>query len=107
MGQQLCELAQACFLATCDIEHFVCDVRLCREQVGARNIVHMYKIHGLGAIAEDDRRQSACDTLHPTDEDLGVGPVYVHSRTVDIEVPQCDVALAVHLGKTTQQTFVE
>ena len=59
------------------------------------------------AVAEDQRRLPVGDPLHPPDQHLGVEPVDVHARAVDVEVAQHHVVEPVHGPEAAQHALVE
>src|SRR4029453_5672702 len=93
--------------ATTDVEHCICDICLCRQQVCAGDIRGEDEVHCLSPVAEDDRRFAGLDALHPSDEHLGVEPMDVHPRPVYVEVAQREIVQAIHPVKTAEHAFVE
>ncbi len=77
------------------------------QHVGARHVAHVHEVHGLRAVAEDDRRAAAFDRIHPANHDFGVGAVHVHPGTVHVERPQRDVFQTVHVVEAAEQALVE
>ena len=75
------------------------------QQVRLGHVADVDEIHGLAAVAEDDRRQAGVDPLHPADQDLGVLAVQVHPRPVDVEVAQRHVVEAVHVVEGAQHAL--
>ena len=101
------QIVQARFDAARDVEHLVGHVGLGGQDVRPRDVVDVHEVHGLRAVAEDERRLAGSDPLHPADKHLGVGAVDVHARPVDVEVAKRHVVQAVHLVEAAQEPFVE
>ena len=85
-----------------DVETLSSLASIARQDVRARDVVDIDEVHGLQAVAEDDRRLAARDALHPADQHLGVAAVDVHARPVDVEVAQRDVVQPVHVVEGAQ-----
>ncbi len=77
------------------------------QQVGPGDVLGVDEVHRLGPVAEDQRRLSGGDPLHPADEHLGVPAVHVHPGPVHVEVAQRDVVQAGHGVEGAQQALVE
>src|SRR5215471_11828726 len=43
-SERVCQLCKACLAATCDVEHFIADIRLSTQDIGARDITHVHEI---------------------------------------------------------------
>src|SRR6185437_8930117 len=77
------------------------------EEVGSGDVLGEDEIHGLRAIPEDERRFACRDPLHPSDQHLGVEPMDVHTRSIDVEVTEGHVIQPPHRVKAAQQALVE
>ena len=77
------------------------------EDIGARDVANMDEVHGLLAVAEDDRRHAGFKPLHPADQHLGVSAVDVHALAVDVEIAEGDVIEPVHVVVGAEQSLVE
>jgi hypothetical protein len=67
----------------------------------------MHEIHGLLAVAENNRRLPSRNSLHPADQDLGIASMQVHPFAVDVEIAKRHVVELVHVVEGAQQSFVE
>ena len=77
------------------------------QQVCPGNVDRIDEIHGLGAVAKDQRRLAIGNPLHPPDQYLRVEAVDVHAWPVDIERPKRDVVEAIHGPEAAQHSLVE
>ena len=100
------ELVEARLDAAGDVDDLVADAGLRGQDVGPRDVGDEDEVHGLLAVADDDRRLAGGDALHPADEHLGVDAVDVHALAVDVEVAQGDVVQARHRVVAAQQPLV-
>ena len=66
------QVVEAGFDAARDVEHFVGDVGFERQDVRARDVFDVDEVHRGLAIAEDQRRLSGRDAVHPADQHFGV-----------------------------------
>ena len=106
-GEPLRQFEERGLFAAPDIERDVARRGERRQDVGPGDVAHVDEVHGLQAVAEDQRRLTPGDPLHPADQDLGVAPVQVHARAVDVEVAQGDVVEPVHVVGGAQQALAE
>ena len=106
-AKEASEVEQRGLRPAADIQRDVARRRDGREDVGARHVAHMDHVHGLQAVAEDDRRLAAREAFHPTHQDLGVAAVDVHARAIDVEVAQRDVVQPVHIVEGAVEPLVE
>ena len=52
-----------------DVEDLVTDVRLQSQDIGARDVVDVDKVHGRAAVAQNQRRFARSDPVHPSDQE--------------------------------------
>src|ERR1700730_9187909 len=96
-SERLCQLRDASFLATRNVEHFIADIRFRTQNVGARHVANVYEVHRLLAVAEYDRRLTSRQPLHPSNEHLGISAMDIHAFPIDVEIPECDVVEPIHI----------